>query len=105
MDKKGRGETKDHFTSEYLAKRFINPFDLVNHAIKLAENMMLSGRPPRIRVETVGLNPTSIILEEIYQEKDYLDDVNFDEEDENEPSQAANYIVRHTSASSTTEKI
>lgn len=84
MDKKARGDSKDHFTSEYLAKKFINPFDLVNHAIKIAENMMLSGRPPRVRTEVIGLNPTSIVLEEIYEGKDYLDEILDDEEEENQ---------------------
>lgn len=84
MDKHHRSESKDSVTSEALAKKFQSHFDLVNHAIKMAENMILTGREPRVRHEVIGLNSASIVLEEIMQGKDYLEEILDDEEEEEE---------------------
>lgn len=81
MDKKHHHGEGSHITSEFIKSKFTNQFDLVNHAIKMAENMISSGRPARVRTEVVGLNTTNIILEEIVQGKDYLDDIGDDDEE------------------------
>ncbi len=93
MDKRERGEVKVHLTSEYLTSKFINQFDIVNHAIKLAENMILSGRGARVRIDVIGMNPANIVLEEIAQGKDYLEEMLDDDEDE-DSSQSSNYVVQ-----------
>lgn len=60
-------------THEYLSKKFKNRFDLVNYAIKLAENMIKSGRDGRVRSETQ--NRAMIILGEIDEGKDVFDEI------------------------------
>ncbi|MFA6915800.1 MAG: hypothetical protein WC222_05340 [Parachlamydiales bacterium] len=83
MDKNKHPDSKDRITSEFIKSKFTNQFDLVNHAIKLVENMIISGRSARVRIDSIGLNPTSIILAEISENKDYLEDL-LDDEDEEE---------------------
>lgn len=90
MDKSKHSESKDRITSEFIKSKFVNQFDLVNHAIKLAENMIVSGRPARVRTEVIGLNPTSIILAEISENKDYLEDLS-DEDEDDEDESVLNY--------------
>lgn len=59
----------DYFlTNDPLSGKYPSQFDLVNHAIKLAENMIISGRAPRVKMMTQ--NPARIVLEEIKQGKD-----------------------------------
>ncbi len=81
MDKKHHGEGSQ-ITSEFIKSKFKNQFDLVNHAIKLAENMIVSGRPARVRTDGIGLNATNVVLEEIVQGKDYFEDFGDDQDDE-----------------------
>lgn len=64
---------KDNLTNEKFSKKFINQFDLVNYAIRLADNMIKSGRGPRVKVEVD--NPVVQILAEIDQGKDYLEEI------------------------------
>lgn len=64
---------KQPLTTQYLGDRFSNPFDLVNHAIKLARNKIASGRSPR--VDTTVRNEAYIVLAEIAQKKDFFDDI------------------------------
>lgn len=65
-------EAKGHITNETLGGKFKSQFKLVNYAIKLAENMIHSGRAPRIKRIDIQ-NPAAIILEELIQGKDQLD--------------------------------
>jgi DNA-directed RNA polymerase subunit K/omega len=58
----------DNLTNEEISKKFNNQFDLVNYAIKLATNMIQTGREPRVRMNTE--NPALLILEEIAEGKD-----------------------------------
>lgn len=58
-------------TSEELKSRYKNNFDLVNYAIKLAENMIKSGRGPRIKSDLQ--NKALLVLGEIEQGKDTFD--------------------------------
>lgn len=66
-------EHKENLTNERLGGKFTNQFELVNYAIKLAENMVRSGRSPRIKSDIQ--NPAVIILEELIQGKDHLEDI------------------------------
>lgn len=67
-------ENNKQFTNEELAKKFENNFDLVNYAISLAENMIQSGRDPRVR-KTDMQNRAMLILEEIREGKDHFDEI------------------------------
>lgn len=62
-------EKKETFTNETLSKKFKNIFDLVNYAISLAENMIKSGREPRVKRKDMQ-NRAMLILEEIKDGKD-----------------------------------
>lgn len=64
---------KKNLTNEEIKKSFKNSFDLVNYAISLAENMIKTGREPRMKSDTQ--NRALLILEEIRLGKDYLDEV------------------------------
>lgn len=64
---------KDTFTNEKLSKKFVSQFDLVNYAIRLAENMIRTGRDPRVKIESK--NRAMQILAEINENEDRLDDV------------------------------
>jgi hypothetical protein len=63
----------EHLTNQQISKKFANQFDLVNYAILLCENMIKSGRAPRVKVDVD--NPVVQILAEIEAGKDKLDDI------------------------------
>lgn len=69
MDKK----VKVHLTNEIITKKFDSSFELVNYAIKLAENMIHTGRDARVKSEVQ--NRAMLILEEIYEGKDFFDEI------------------------------
>lgn len=69
MDRKG----KVHLTNEEVKKKFKNNFDLVNYAIRLAENMIKTGRDARVKSDVQ--NRAMLILEEISEGKDHFDDI------------------------------
>lgn len=71
-------ETKEQLTNEKIRKRFVNQFELVNYAIKLAENMIRTGRDPRVKVDSH--NRSLQVIGEIASGKDYLDEI-FEEEE------------------------
>lgn len=64
---------REELTNEKISKKFVSQFDLVNHAITLADNMIRSGRSPRVKVDVD--NPVIQILAEIDQGKDYLEEI------------------------------
>lgn len=64
---------EEHLTNQQISKKFTNQFDLVNYAILLCENMIKSGRAPRVKVDVD--NPVVQILAEIEAGKDRLDDI------------------------------
>lgn len=66
-------DKKDCFTNEKLSKKFVSQFDLVNYAIRLAENMIKTGRDPRVNIG--NQNRSMQILAEISQDKDFFDEV------------------------------
>lgn len=69
MDKKG----KIQFTNEKMASKFTSLFELVNYAIKLAENMIHTGRDARVKSDVQ--NKAMLILEEISEGKDQFDEL------------------------------
>lgn len=66
-------ELKDNLTNEQLKKRFGSQFELVGYAIKLAENMIKSGRDPYIRSESQ--NAAMHVLEEIEAGVDHFEEI------------------------------
>lgn len=66
-------EAKSRITNEEINRKFKNQFELVNYAIKLAENMLRTGRDPRIKSDTQ--NRALQILEEIITGKDQFDEL------------------------------
>lgn len=56
--------SRDNLTNEKLKQRFLSQFDLVNYAIKLAEETIATGRVPRFKPETQN-NIALQILDEI----------------------------------------
>lgn len=66
-------EFKDQLTNEKIRKKFENQFDLVNYAIKLAENMILTGRDPRVKTDSY--NRSLHVLSEIIHDKDRFDEI------------------------------
>lgn len=70
-------ENTKQFTNEELSKKFRNNFDLVNYAILLAENMIQSGRDPRVRRSEIQ-NRAMLILEEIKEGNDIFVEITTD---------------------------
>lgn len=66
-------EKKKPLTNESIKSKFKSQFELVNYAIKLAEQMIHSGRVPHI--STDNQNPAVVIIEEIEVGKDKMLDV------------------------------
>lgn len=66
-------DKKVHLTNEFLAKKYKNNFDLVLHAIQMAEQMIKSGRGPRVKTQTE--NKAMIVIEEIAEGRDSLDEI------------------------------
>lgn len=64
---------KDPLTNEKIIKKFVSQFDLVNYAIRLAENMIYSGRDSRVRIDCQ--NRAMQILGEIALGKDVFDEI------------------------------
>jgi DNA-directed RNA polymerase subunit omega len=61
-------ELKERLTNEEISGKFSNQFNLVNYAISLATDMILSGREPRTTLHSE--NPAVQALEEIITGKD-----------------------------------
>ena len=66
---------KESLTNEKLLNKFTNQFELVNYAIKLAENMIHTGRAPRVRTETQ--NSSLNVLAELNAGKDVLEEITY----------------------------
>lgn len=66
-------DNQEDLTNESVKKKFKSQFELVGHAIKLAENMIKTGRGPRIKSEcqNVAIN----VLDEIKAGVDKFDDI------------------------------
>lgn len=68
-----KNEHRKSLTSEEISKKFKNQFDFVNYAIRLAENMIQTGRGPRVVSRTE--NPALQVLEEILAGKDKFEEI------------------------------
>lgn len=66
---------KESLTNEKLLNKFTNQFELVNYAIKLAENMIHTGRAPRVRTDTQ--NSSLNVLAELTAGKDVLEEITY----------------------------
>jgi DNA-directed RNA polymerase subunit omega len=64
---------KERLTNELLKHKFKSQFDLVRYAIRLAENMIKTGREPRVDIDIE--NPAMEILAEIIAGKDHFDEI------------------------------
>ena len=64
---------KDTLTNEKIRAKFTSQFELVGYAIKLAENMIKTGRGSRVKTESQ--NKALQILAEIASGKDVFDDI------------------------------
>ncbi|MBA3816900.1 MAG: hypothetical protein H0X29_10365 [Parachlamydiaceae bacterium] len=70
-------ESKIPLTNEKVRKKFKSQFDLVNYAIKLAENMIRTGRDCRVKIDSQ--NRALQILTEIIHDKDQFDEIPVEE--------------------------
>jgi DNA-directed RNA polymerase subunit omega len=93
---------KHNFTNEKISKKFVSQFDLVNYAIRLAENMIRTGREPR--VETEFQNRAIQILAEIYHDKDKFDEIPEDTARFEENEQHRSHEAVERTASFSTQK-
>lgn len=66
-------ELKEQLTNEKIRKKFASQFELVNYAIRLAENMILTGRDPRVKIDSQ--NRSLQVLTEILSDKDRFDEI------------------------------
>lgn len=66
-------EKKIPLTNEKVCKKFKSQFDLVNYAIKLAENMIRTGRDSRVKIDSQ--NRALQVLSEIVNDKDQFDEI------------------------------
>lgn len=66
-------DQKKQITNELIRKKFTSQFDLVNYAISLAENMIRSGREPRIKMDTQ--NRAMQVIGEIVTGNDQFDEI------------------------------
>lgn len=64
---------KESLTNEKIRAKFSSQFELVGYAIKLAENMIKTGRGSRVKTDSQ--NRAFQILAEIASNKDVLDDI------------------------------
>ncbi len=66
-------EHQEDLTNEQIKKKFKSQFELVGYAIKLAENMIQTGRGPRVKSDSQ--NVAIHILDEINSGLDKFEDI------------------------------
>lgn len=66
-------DLKETLTTEQLRLKFKSQFELVNYSIRLAENMIKTGRGPRVKIEIQSA--AMQVLAEIQAGKDQFDDI------------------------------
>lgn len=79
-------EHQEDLTNEQIKKKFKSQFELVGYAIKLAENMIQTGRGPRVKSDSQ--NVAIHILDEINSGLDKFEDI--PKEVKADPSDAIN---------------
>ena len=67
-------EKKETLTNEVIRKKFVSQFELVNYAIRLAENMIRTGRDSDSRL-TGGDNVALHVISDITEGRDKLVDL------------------------------
>jgi DNA-directed RNA polymerase subunit omega len=87
-----------NITNEALKKKFKNQFEMVGYAISLAENMILTGRDPRVKSDTQ--NRALQILEEIVAGKDHLEPVALENKKQEEKDVTRHYLGEKDGGSS-----
>ncbi|MBS4170869.1 MULTISPECIES: hypothetical protein [unclassified Neochlamydia] len=87
-----------NITNEALKKKFKNQFEMVGYAISLAENMILTGRDPRVKSDTQ--NRALQILEEIVAGKDHLEPVVLENKRQEEKDATRHYFGENDGGSS-----
>ena len=75
-------EHQDQLTNEKIRKKFASQFELVNYAIKLAENMIQTGRDARVKIDSQ--NRSLQVVSEILCDKDRFDEIIIVDEDLND---------------------
>jgi len=75
-----KSRIEEFLTNEPFAKAGQSSFGLVLHAIRVAENMIQSGRDARVKVDSQSRAVQ--ILAEIYEGRDELAEIYDDEDDE-----------------------
>lgn len=73
-------DLKEYLTNEKVCKKFGSQFELVNYAIKLAANMIMTGRDSRVKIDSQ--NRAMQVLSEILNDKDSFDELYDYEEEE-----------------------
>lgn len=91
-------ESKEQLTNEKIRKKFASQFDLVNYAIRLAENMIYTGRDARVKIDSQ--NRSLQVLTEILNDKDRFDEIKVVEAD----TQEADYRRHEEGSNRTSEK-
>lgn len=96
-------DLKDYLTNEKVCKKFKSQFELVNYAIKLAANMISTGRETRVKIDSQ--NRAMQVLNEILQDKDRFDEII---EPVENPAQETRHLNHHEEqvslAAKTTER-
>lgn len=64
---------KDDLTTEKLKQKFKSQFELVSYAIRLAENMIKTGRTARVKIESQNIAAQASA--EIAANKDKIDEI------------------------------
>lgn len=75
MEQHRSNESFHSLTSESLCRRFNSTFDLVNYAIGMAEEVVLSGKTGALDPEQCSWSIPGLVLEAISEGKDQIDDV------------------------------
>jgi DNA-directed RNA polymerase subunit omega len=78
-------ESKEPLTHESIRQKFKSQFELVNYAIQMADQLIHSGRSPRVTID--NQNPAVIIIEEIEEGKDQFEDIFVSDEVLTEPEE------------------
>ena len=99
-------DIREQLTNEYLKKdkRFgDDQFKRIRYLITLAENMILSGRDPRVKVDSQ--NRAVQILAEVANGKDFLDEISYyDRDDTDRPSPVSGTFKTSASPSNIIEE-
>ena len=82
-------EKKENLTNEKLRQKFKSQFELVTYAIRLAENMIRTGRDTRVKTDLQ--NRAMQILAEIATGKDQFDEIVIETSSEEPPPREREY--------------